>query len=183
MQSEQLVAWNAMNMLPRLGPVSLNRALERYDDPEEIAFRLPREALLPGPDDGSFERARRGLDPAALYERALADFDKAVSLNPNLWAAQRNRGFLCITMKRWKEAVESLSAARSMRPDDRRLQERLDWATRKKVVSALPPARWLYEADDALSEGHYRPARRTYAAALAEIERERGDSCPLNLSF
>jgi len=65
---EEQVAWIAMNMLPGLGPVSIARALERYGDPEEVAFRLPRAALIAGPDDGSFARARKGLENRARRE-------------------------------------------------------------------------------------------------------------------
>jgi DNA processing protein len=68
MAADELVPWIAMNMLPGLGPVAVAKALERYGDPEEIAFRLPRKALLPGEDDGRFAAARRGLRRRARRE-------------------------------------------------------------------------------------------------------------------
>jgi DNA processing protein len=69
--TDEMTAWVAMNMLPGLGPVSIAKALERHGDPEAIAFRLPREELIPGSpasDDGSFARARRGLLSRARRE-------------------------------------------------------------------------------------------------------------------
>lgn len=45
MISEALLPWIALSMLPGLGPVLLRRLLERFDDPEAVAFRLPAAAL------------------------------------------------------------------------------------------------------------------------------------------
>jgi DNA processing protein len=49
---EQLTAWLALHLLPRVGPLTANRALERFGDPHEVAFRLPAAAWreLPGVD-------------------------------------------------------------------------------------------------------------------------------------
>jgi DNA processing protein len=68
MPDEELVAWIAMSMLPGLGPVSLLKSLDRYGDPEEIAYRLPPEALVSGGDSASFINARRGLRHRARRE-------------------------------------------------------------------------------------------------------------------
>lgn len=40
-----LIDWVALHLLPGLGPILARRALERCDDPAEIAFRLPVQAL------------------------------------------------------------------------------------------------------------------------------------------
>ncbi len=72
MADEHLVAWIAMNMLPGVGAVGLHRALERYGEAEEIAYRLPEEALLTRRrregGEQSFGKARRGLERRARRE-------------------------------------------------------------------------------------------------------------------
>ena len=39
------IDWIALNLLPGLGPISTRRALERWVDPAEIAYRVPVEEL------------------------------------------------------------------------------------------------------------------------------------------
>jgi DNA processing protein len=72
MEDKDLVPWIAMNMLPGVGAVALRRALERYGDPEKIAYRLPREILQirrqKGGGGDSFEKARKGLERRARRE-------------------------------------------------------------------------------------------------------------------
>jgi DNA processing protein len=72
MADENLVAWIAMNMLPGVGAVGLRRALERYGDPEEIAYRLPEQALRArqrrSAKGRSFGMTRRGLERRARRE-------------------------------------------------------------------------------------------------------------------
>jgi DNA processing protein len=66
MTPENLFDWVALHLLPRLGPITLRRALERFGDPGEIAFRLSPAALagLPrvGPETVSgILKSRKGL--------------------------------------------------------------------------------------------------------------------------
>jgi DNA processing protein len=70
------VAWIALNMLPGLGPATLLAALDRHGDPEEVAYRLPLQALprLHGarmPDPDALARTRRGLRRRAAKELRL----------------------------------------------------------------------------------------------------------------
>jgi len=59
--------WIALNLLPGVGPILARRALERFGDPEEIAFRVPVEQLaamatrpLPFAEIVAARRALRG---------------------------------------------------------------------------------------------------------------------------
>ena len=56
--------WIALSLLPGLGPISLNRLLERYPDPHEIAFDLPAHVVSAGTRGASaaaIRSARRNL--------------------------------------------------------------------------------------------------------------------------
>ena len=73
MPPETLLDWVALHLLPRLGPIALRRALERFKDPGEIAFRVSPSALagLPrvGPETVSgILKARKGLRRRAEAE-------------------------------------------------------------------------------------------------------------------
>jgi DNA processing protein len=73
MPPENLLDWVALHLLPRLGPIALRRALERFGDPGEIAFRVSPSALagLPrvGPETVSgILKARKGLRRRAEAE-------------------------------------------------------------------------------------------------------------------
>ena len=50
--------WMALSLLPGLGPTSLNRLLEHYPDPHEIALNLPAHILSAG---------TRGARAAAIH--------------------------------------------------------------------------------------------------------------------
>ena len=45
MDPTSTVDWIALNLLPGLGPISTHRALERWGDPAEIAYRVPVEEI------------------------------------------------------------------------------------------------------------------------------------------
>ncbi len=45
MPTRKLFDWISLNLLPGLGPISTRRALDRFGDPGEIAYRLPAGAL------------------------------------------------------------------------------------------------------------------------------------------
>ncbi len=56
--------WIALSLLPGLGPISLNRLLERYPNPHEIAFDLPAHVVSAGTRGASaaaIRSARRNL--------------------------------------------------------------------------------------------------------------------------
>lgn len=73
MPPSDLTDWIALNMLPGLGSVLARRALERYPDPHEIAYRLPPQALVSihgvGPETATaVAQARRSLRQRAERE-------------------------------------------------------------------------------------------------------------------
>jgi DNA processing protein len=74
MPPDELCAWIALNLLPGLGPVLVQRALRRWSDPAEIAYRVPHEALatLPGfrADRDELAAARHALPRLARAELA-----------------------------------------------------------------------------------------------------------------
>ncbi len=45
MPTRKLFDWISLNLLPGLGPISIRKALDRFGDPGEIAYRLPARAL------------------------------------------------------------------------------------------------------------------------------------------
>ena len=45
MPTRNLFDWISLNLLPGLGPISIRKALDRFGDPGEIAYRLPARAL------------------------------------------------------------------------------------------------------------------------------------------
>jgi DNA processing protein len=70
--------WIALNLLPGLGPIAVARALERFDDPGEIAFRLPVEQLtvlgrVSRKAAASIPEARRSLRRRAEQELRAAE--------------------------------------------------------------------------------------------------------------
>jgi DNA processing protein len=72
MDPRNLPDWIALNMLPGLGPIALHRALKRYGDPAEIAFKIPPGAFqslarCPPPPDVLAD-TRRGLRRRAERE-------------------------------------------------------------------------------------------------------------------
>jgi DNA processing protein len=67
--------WLALSFLPGLGPTSLARLLEFYEDPAEIAFRVPAGRLSAGTRGAraaEIDRARRGLRRRVDEEIRLA---------------------------------------------------------------------------------------------------------------
>ncbi len=69
--------WLALSLLPGLGPTTLNRLLESYPDPREIAYRLPPEVLgaagrgvHPGKIRSARRRLRREVDAELRRARA-----------------------------------------------------------------------------------------------------------------
>jgi len=78
MPTGNLFDWVSLNLLPGLGPISHHRALERWGDPGEIAYRLPARALqsLPRMSGKRLEAllsARRALRRRAEREMRLAE--------------------------------------------------------------------------------------------------------------
>ena len=64
MTPRPLADWMALSLLPGLGPTSLNRLLEHYPDPHEIAFDLPAHLLsmgVRGASAGAIRAVRRNL--------------------------------------------------------------------------------------------------------------------------
>jgi DNA processing protein len=75
---ERLTAWLALHLLPGVGPLTAQRALEAYGDPGEIAFRIPSTAWreLAGVDGATAQ----GIITArpTLMRRIAAEWDAAV---------------------------------------------------------------------------------------------------------
>jgi len=70
--------WISLNLLPGLGPILIDRALERFGDPGEIAYRVPvrRLATLPGAGPkllAGIDEARATLRRRAEKELRTAD--------------------------------------------------------------------------------------------------------------
>jgi DNA processing protein len=87
MEPGKLADWIAINMLPDLGPRVLHRALKRYGDPGEIAYRLPRQTFQTlsrarGPASEELAGARRGLRRRA--ERELGHC-RRLGIRPLAW--------------------------------------------------------------------------------------------------
>lgn len=64
MSERDLKDWLALTLLPGLGPISLNRLLERFENPAEVAYRLPTRWLseaAPRSSSGALESARQQL--------------------------------------------------------------------------------------------------------------------------
>ena len=61
MPPERLVPWLALHLLPGIGPLTASRALDKYEDPCEVAFRIPASAWREIP----------GVDPAAAEDIKL----------------------------------------------------------------------------------------------------------------
>jgi DNA processing protein len=76
--ARNLLDWISLNLLPGLGPVSIARALQRFDDPGAIAHRIPvgRLAGLPGvrrDELAKIDAARRTLRGRAERELRQAE--------------------------------------------------------------------------------------------------------------
>jgi len=72
------VDWIALNLLPGLGPISARRAVERYGDPAEIAYRLPVDEIralgrIATEELPELARVRRDLRHRAERELRLAE--------------------------------------------------------------------------------------------------------------
>jgi DNA processing protein len=70
--------WIALNLLPGLGPISARRAVDRYGDPAEIAYRLPVDEIralgrIANDELAELPRARRDLRRRAERELARAE--------------------------------------------------------------------------------------------------------------
>ena len=78
MPPERLIAWLALHLLPGVGPLTAQRALEAHGDPREIAFRLPASAWreLAGVDAATAQGIV-GARPT-LMRRIAAEWDAAV---------------------------------------------------------------------------------------------------------
>jgi DNA processing protein len=75
---ERLTAWLALHLLPGVGPLTAQRALEAYGDPGEVAFRIPQTAWreLAG-IDAATAQAIVAARPA-LMRRVAAEWEAAV---------------------------------------------------------------------------------------------------------
>lgn len=77
MPPERLLSWLALHLLPGVGPIALRRALDRFGDPAEIAFRLPASAwrAIEGVGAAAAEivAARPGLERRAEAEAGEAE--------------------------------------------------------------------------------------------------------------
>lgn len=86
MPPDRLTAWLALHLLPGVGPLTAQRALEVHGDPYEIAFRLPASAWreLAGVDAATAQ----GIVAArpALMRRIAAEWDGAVRRNVTILA-------------------------------------------------------------------------------------------------
>ncbi len=79
MPARNLLDWISLNLLPGLGPVRLRRALERFGEPGEIAYRVPLSDLvalagLRGERADELAGARRTLRERA--ERELGEAER-----------------------------------------------------------------------------------------------------------
>ena len=84
MPTRNLVDWIALNLLPGLGPIKLGRALERFGDPGEIAYRVPVSALA----------TLRGAGAASLAEIAEARKTLRARAEKELQRADRSSGYV-----------------------------------------------------------------------------------------
>lgn len=78
MPPERLTAWLALRLLPGVGPLAAQRALDAHGDPLEIAFRLPASAWreLAGIDAATAQRIVAARP--TLMRRVAAEWDGAV---------------------------------------------------------------------------------------------------------
>lgn len=84
MPPERLTAWLALHLLPGVGPLTAQRALEAHGDPREIAFRLPASAWreLAGVDATTADRIVAARP--ALMRRIAAEWDQAIRRNVSI---------------------------------------------------------------------------------------------------
>jgi DNA processing protein len=82
--ADDLSDWIALNMLPGLGSVLIRRALERFHDPGEIAYRLPPQALVSIPGVGPETVAGVHQARGTLRERAERELARAEKLGLRL---------------------------------------------------------------------------------------------------
>ena len=78
MPPERRTAWLALHLLPGVGPLTAQRALEAYGDPHEVAFRLPASDWreLAGVDATTAQRIVAARP--TLMRRIAAELDGAV---------------------------------------------------------------------------------------------------------
>jgi DNA processing protein len=83
MPTRNLVDWVSLSLLPGLGPISIGRALERFDDPGEVAHRVP--ARLLASLRGGVRGAERIVDARkTLRRRAEREVRRAEKLGLSL---------------------------------------------------------------------------------------------------
>lgn len=84
MPPERLTAWLGLHLLPGVGPLTAQRALEAHGDPMEIAFRLPASAWreLAGVDAATAQ-AIVAARPS-LMRRVDAEWNEAVRRDVNI---------------------------------------------------------------------------------------------------
>ena len=81
--------------------------------------RIPSRPPDPVDAEGFHTRGNR-YSRTGSYESAIADYDKAIELDPNFADAHYDRGYSFYEMGRLDEAVKDLSRAIELNPDDDR---------------------------------------------------------------
>ena len=80
------------------------------------------------------------------YEQAIADYDKAIELDPNVADAHYDRGYSFYEMLRFEEAIRDLSRAIELNPDDDR------YYAQRSVVYLFSDHLDLAQADEEMCE-------------------------------
>jgi WD40 repeat protein/serine/threonine protein kinase/tetratricopeptide (TPR) repeat protein len=120
--------------------------------PQEQAARSWRLQLLDTPGDSAESFARRGQAYSHLgaWEKAAAEYAKAIRLRPRDAQLRVDRAKVFIRAKQWAQAVRDFSAALALEPKHPRL-----WTLRGRVYGHL--RRWDRAADDFTRAVRLRP--------------------------
>ena len=104
--------------------------LERTDESQQA-----RDSALPAPADAKayFARGSNYMELAA-YDKAVADFDKALELDPNYADALNNLAWVCLISPTpdFEKATEHAQRAAGLAPNDGNIKDTLGWACYKR---------------------------------------------------
>lgn len=88
-------------------------------------------------------------------QRALAAFNQAISLDPNLGNAQRGRGEILLQLRRYEEALEAHEKALQINPEYVQLYVRKGYTLERLAQQAFEKARQLgYNEEEQLEPMH-----------------------------
>ena len=130
---------------------TLEDAKRAADRLEEMGEELKPEADLMG---GAFAYLRGD------HERALAEFDRAIALNPDSAGAHNNRGLALVKLNRHKEALKAFNRTVELNPT-----HAVGWCNKAAVLidlqrydEALPAAEQAIQLDPSLADAHTNKA-------------------------